>query len=63
MYMYVPGFVQLPISPAHVFLVHVRIHSWSFVSHPITALFPSRLYHACAGRVSSGHPVTVEKQL
>ena len=56
---YLPACVQFPTSPVHVFLVQVRCHSKSLDSQPITALFPSRLYHACVGRDSSGHPVTV----
>ena len=53
----IPAVVQFPIFPDHVFPVHVRRHSLSPVSQPITASFPLRLYHACAGGCGSGQPL------
>ena len=56
-YCYKPAVVQFPVFPDHVFPVHVRRHSLSLVSQPITASFPLRLYHASAGGAGSEQPL------
>ena len=54
--------VQLPVSPTHLLLRQVRVHTWSVALHCITSLSPLRLDHTSGGNLGSAQPMTESKK-